>query len=114
MSNATGSYFLETQIDQSQLEDSEYTPDEISEADNLDHEKSEVLVKLKEVGMEEELKLKKEWEDRMMEEVEDRTETSFMNAQGLGMIYWGLSKISANPRKKFHKTTELFIEKTID
>jgi len=37
-----------------------------------------------------------------------------MNTQALGMMYWGLGKIAQQPRQKFHKYTEVFIEKSID
>jgi hypothetical protein len=30
------------------------------------------------------------------------------------MIYWGLSKLLRSPRQKFHRYSEVFIEKSID
>ena len=53
-------------------------------------------------------------ESTVIESNEDTTTLSHLNSQAFGMIYWGLSKIMQNPRQKFHKQSEIFLEKAIE
>lgn len=37
-----------------------------------------------------------------------------LNTQAFGMIYWGLSKMLHSPRQKFHKQSEILLQKSVE
>uniref|UniRef100_A0A7S3CM00 Uncharacterized protein n=1 Tax=Strombidium rassoulzadegani TaxID=1082188 RepID=A0A7S3CM00_9SPIT len=89
----------------------------VAEIENLSYQEEAYLTQLSQEGLESlqvEASSDLPAQESPSPEVQDQSELSYLNTQALGMMYWGLSKISLHPRKRFHRFTELFIEKTID
>lgn len=91
----------------------------ISHVNSLEYQDEEILRKLEKIEVSEDEQESSELSPQSSDpetalEPVGSNQPTYMNTQALGMMYWGLGKIAQQPRQKFHKYTEAFIDKSID